>query len=573
MERLQKIISAAGVASRRKAEELITSGLVQVNGQTITELGAKADAEKDHIRVNGKLLKISGHHVYILLNKPKGYVTTLSDPEGRPTIVDLLRGVKQRVYPVGRLDYASEGLLLLTNDGELANALTKTASHVPKTYLVKVSGQPNDAALEQLRAGIELPDRKGLHSRTAPAGIQLVHKAENPWYEVTLIEGRNRQVRAMFEQTGHHVEKLKRVRYGPFTLDVHPGEFRNLTLDEVEQLKAAVQRGAGGTPEAAVRPVVRPRDNAARHLTAELREESAVAKGVPAPPPTFRDKPKRAPKLFGASGAAPGKRPDQAFRKGPRPFAPRPGGARPGAGRFTGGKPASFRANHSRANDSRAIDSRSRDSRPSDFRSASRPRDSRSNDFRKKAPQKASFRGSGGPGASFQARPREGRPGPAPAGNLRKPVWNKGASSRPERPAPRPDWKKPGSASRPGAGTSAKTWGKPANSNFAKPRAFDTGKPDRLETRAPSKDKDRWRNRPGAAAGGPRRDGKAPFWQAADKRRPGKPKPEGDGEQRPSTRRGTAEPRSEVRTSGEKPGERKAGPSKFRKARPNKKRF
>ena len=243
MERLQKIISAAGIASRRKAEEFITSGRVQVNGQTVTELGTKADAEKDHIRVDGKLLKRVDHHVYLLLNKPKGYVTTLSDPEGRPTILDLLHGVKTRVYPVGRLDYASEGLLLLTNDGEIANALTKAASHVPKTYLVKVDGQPNDAAIERLRLGISLPDRKGIQTRTAPAGIQIVHKAENPWYEVTLIEGRNRQVRKMFEETGHHVEKLKRVRYGPFTLDVHPGKFRYLKPEEVERLQAAVQRG------------------------------------------------------------------------------------------------------------------------------------------------------------------------------------------------------------------------------------------------------------------------------------------------------------------------------------------
>src|SRR5882762_2174559 len=174
MERLQKIISAVGVASRRKAEELISSGLVQVNGQTITELGAKADAGKDHIRVNGKLIKFSGHHVYILLNKPKGYVTTLSDPEGRPTIVDLLQGVKQRVYPVGRLDYASEGLLLLTNDGELANALMKAASHVPKTYMVKVAGNPSGEGLSRLREGIYIPSDRGKRVKTAPAKIRVI---------------------------------------------------------------------------------------------------------------------------------------------------------------------------------------------------------------------------------------------------------------------------------------------------------------------------------------------------------------------------------------------------------------
>ena len=154
-ERLQKIIAAAGIASRRKAEELITSGHVQVNGQVVTELGSKADPETDHIRVNGKLLHGGQRHVYLLLNKPKGYVTTMSDPEKRPTVMDLVRGVKERVYPVGRLDYASEGLLLLTNDGELAHGLMKAASHVPKTYVVKVAGT----------------SRRGRHRKAASGGL------------------------------------------------------------------------------------------------------------------------------------------------------------------------------------------------------------------------------------------------------------------------------------------------------------------------------------------------------------------------------------------------------------------
>src|SRR5664279_5310429 len=191
-ERLQKIIAAAGIASRRKAEELITSGLVSVNGQIVTELGSKADIELDHIKVNGKLLKGPERPVYLLLNKPKGYVTTVTDPEGRPTVLDLVRGVGARIYPVGRLDYLSEGLLLLTNDGELAQKLMHASSHVAKTYLVK----------------------------TAPVRIKLVRDAANPWYEVTMVEGRNRQIRRMFEQIEHHVEKIKRVRYGPLVLDL-----------------------------------------------------------------------------------------------------------------------------------------------------------------------------------------------------------------------------------------------------------------------------------------------------------------------------------------------------------------
>ena len=156
-ERLQKIIAAAGIASRRKAEELITGGLVSVNGQIVTELGSKADLEHDHIKVNGKLLSGPERHVYLLLHKPKGYVTTVTDPEGRPTVLDLVRGVGARVYPVGRLDYLSEGLLLLTNDGELAQKLTHASSHVSKTYLVKISGKPAEEQIEKLRRGITLP--------------------------------------------------------------------------------------------------------------------------------------------------------------------------------------------------------------------------------------------------------------------------------------------------------------------------------------------------------------------------------------------------------------------------------
>jgi 23S rRNA pseudouridine2605 synthase len=243
VERLQKIIAAAGVASRRKAEELITSGHVQVNGSVITQLGSKADPETDHIRVNGKLLRASAEkrHVYLLLNKPKGYVTTVSDPEHRPTVMDLVRGIKGRVYPVGRLDYASEGLVLLTNDGELANRLMKAASHVTKTYLVKVAGTPTEEALQKLRSGVSIATDDRKRVRTAPASIHVVKEAANPWYEVTLIEGRNRQIRRMFEAVGHHVEKIKRVRYGPLTLDVPPGEFRSLTLKEIERLKSATK--------------------------------------------------------------------------------------------------------------------------------------------------------------------------------------------------------------------------------------------------------------------------------------------------------------------------------------------
>ena len=245
VERLQKIIAAAGIASRRKAEELITSGLVAVNGRTVTELGSKADPERDHIRVQGKLLQGAQRHVYLLMNKPKGYVTTVRDPENRPTVMELLRGVSARVYPVGRLDYGSEGLLLLTNDGALAHALMKAASHVPKTYLVKVAGTPTEEALARLRTGVSIAVDHRKRVKTAPAKIRAIRETANPWYEVTLIEGKNRQIRRMFEEVGHHVEKIKRVRYGPLQLDVHPGDFRKLTYEEVARLKTLVGLGRG----------------------------------------------------------------------------------------------------------------------------------------------------------------------------------------------------------------------------------------------------------------------------------------------------------------------------------------
>lgn len=247
-ERLQKIIAAAGIASRRKAEELITQGRVTVNGQVVTELGSKADLARDHVKVDGKLLQGSERHIYLLLHKPKGYVTTVSDPEGRPTVMDLVKNVGERIYPLGRLDYNSEGLLLLSNDGDLANYLTQAASNVPKVYLVKVAGSPPEDAVEKLRHGVRIgskPGARGMHAvRTAPAEIKLVKPGENPWYEVTLYEGKNRQIRRMFEEIGHHVEKIKRVRYGPLSLDVEPGEFRELTPGEVAALRRPGSRPA-----------------------------------------------------------------------------------------------------------------------------------------------------------------------------------------------------------------------------------------------------------------------------------------------------------------------------------------
>ncbi len=243
LERLQKILAQAGIASRRHAEEMITEGRVQVNGQVVTELGSKADKNRDHIRVDGKLLQGSERLRYFMLNKPRGYVTTVSDPEGRPTVMDFFKKAPERLYPVGRLDYLSEGLLLMTNDGELANKLTRAASGVEKTYLVKVSGQPTEEQIETLRAGVSIDRGKPGEGRvrTSPARVRQVRIGENPWYEVVLIEGRNRELRKMFEEIGHFVEKIRRVGYGPLVLDQEPGNLRELDPQELNLLRLAAE--------------------------------------------------------------------------------------------------------------------------------------------------------------------------------------------------------------------------------------------------------------------------------------------------------------------------------------------
>ena len=232
-ERLQKILANAGVASRRKAEELIIAGRVSVNGKTVTELGSKADVAVDKVKVDGRVLTAPKHHLYIALNKPKNVVTTVRDPEGRETVMKFFKGMHERIYPVGRLDYASEGLLLLTNDGDFANRLMSPASHVTKTYLVKANGGLTLEQEEQFRHGIPMHGR-----RTAPAGLKLIRKGVNPWYEVRLVEGRQNQIRIMFKHFGRLVEKLKRVKIGFLDLgDLKPGAYRTLTNSEVARFR------------------------------------------------------------------------------------------------------------------------------------------------------------------------------------------------------------------------------------------------------------------------------------------------------------------------------------------------
>lgn len=232
-ERLQKILSRAGVTSRRRAEELIAAGHVQVNGMVVTTLGAKADPERDQISVDGRTIHLAANRRYIVLYKPAGYMTTLKDPQGRPLVTDLLAGVTERLFPVGRLDYNTEGVLLLTNDGEWGNRLAHPRHGVEKEYHVRVRGRVQPGQIGQLASGVMLEE--GI---TAPAVVGVVKESENnTWLSIVIHEGRYRQVRRMCEAVGLSVVRLKRVRYGTISLDgLRPGEWRDLTPAEVNSL-------------------------------------------------------------------------------------------------------------------------------------------------------------------------------------------------------------------------------------------------------------------------------------------------------------------------------------------------
>ncbi|MGD0939619.1 MAG: pseudouridine synthase [Terracidiphilus sp.] len=344
LERLQKILAAAGIASRRSAEALIEQGRVQVNGKVVTVLGTKADAGRDHIRVDGKLLQGPERLRYFVLNKPRGFVTTVKDPEGRPTVMQFFEKMKERLYPVGRLDYMSEGLLVVTNDGDLANRLTKASSGVEKTYLVKVAGQPTEAELDILRGGVAIdrgaPGSAKIH--TSPARIRQVRQGDNPWYEVVLIEGRNRELRKMFEEIGHFVEKIRRTGYGPLVLDQEPGNLRELEPRELELLRKAAE-GKLRTPkakelrrrnaaDAGLLPTVRPKPTSHPRPPAQPMAQPPAATERPA---SYR------PKISGRPG-----RPARPYDKRPyqsdKPFRGDRGGAegfRPAAGRTSAPNP------------------------------------------------------------------------------------------------------------------------------------------------------------------------------------------------------------------------------------------
>ena len=234
MERLQKILSQAGIASRRASEQLMLEGRVTVNGDTIRELGTKADPASDDIRVHGRRIKVAERHVYLLLNKPRGYVTTRSDPQKRPTVIDLLTGVREYIYPVGRLDYDSEGLLILTNDGDLAARLTHPRHGVPRVYEARVLGQPDAHDLSRLAKGVTIDGR-----RTEAANVTSLGPGH---LRITVHEGRNRQVRKMCEAIGHPVTELRRVAIGPIRDGkLKPGRWRELSPKEIESLRRATR--------------------------------------------------------------------------------------------------------------------------------------------------------------------------------------------------------------------------------------------------------------------------------------------------------------------------------------------
>jgi 23S rRNA pseudouridine2605 synthase len=416
LERLQKILAAAGVASRRRAEELIEQGRVQVNGKIVTMLGTKADAARDHIRVDGKLLQGPERLRYFVLNKPRGFVTTVKDPEGRPTVMQFFDKMKERLYPVGRLDYLSEGLLVVTNDGELANRLTKASSGVEKTYLVKVAGQPTEAELDILRGGVSIalgaPGSRQI--RTSPA--------------------RNRELRKMFEEIGHFVEKIRRTGYGPLVLDQEPGNLRELQPEELAALRLTAE-GKLRTPK-----------------SKDLRRRNLLDAGLlPTVLPKPSSRPRQAVPLAKPPVAASRLNPDRPSDYRPKKF----GSARPtrAADSFASGEANKF-FRPARPSAERFRPAAGRTSAPNPIRSFSRTEEERPS--RTGTGSTTSFGFNRPAGRSFD-RP-DSRPAARPAA---RPAWKKDdrttrpparfaegstgeARPAPSRPfSPKPAWKKP----------------------------------------------------------------------------------------------------------------------------------
>jgi 23S rRNA pseudouridine2605 synthase len=280
-ERLQKIIAHAGVSSRREAEAMIREGRVTLNGRVVTELGTRADPDRDHIKVDGKLITKAEPHRYILLYKPKEVMTTVEDPQGRRTVIDLVRGIRERIYPVGRLDFHSEGLVLLTNDGELAFKVSHPTHGSVKTYSVKVRGVPEERLVDKLRRGITIDGK-----RTLPCDIERMRTTGkrddegNSWFEVKLREGRTQQIRKMFQAVGHPVSKLRRVAIGPISdPKLTPGVWRELTKHEVKMLETMKEMKKPAKRRVAASPASRKKPaTAAKRPTAAKRSAAARPK-------------------------------------------------------------------------------------------------------------------------------------------------------------------------------------------------------------------------------------------------------------------------------------------------------
>lgn len=319
LERLQKIIAHAGFASRREAETMIREGRVTVNGRVVTELGTKADAANDHVKVDGKLITRAETHRYILLYKPKEVMTTVEDPQGRKTVIQLIKGVRERIYPVGRLDFHSEGLILLTNDGDLAFKVSHPQHGSVKTYHVKVRGVPEERLVDKLRRGITLDGK-----RTLPCEIERMKTTGrstgrgddegNSWFEVQLREGRTQQIRKMFQAVGHPVSKLRRVAIGPISdPKLTPGDWRELTPREVKML-ATMQEPAKRKPRST--PATRaasPKKTAANASAAKKRgaapaRKSANSRKAAAPRTTSSSRKKTGPRPATPRGSKPAPR-------------------------------------------------------------------------------------------------------------------------------------------------------------------------------------------------------------------------------------------------------------------------
>jgi 23S rRNA pseudouridine2605 synthase len=562
LERLQKILAAAGVASRRKAEEMIEQGRVQLNGKVVTELGTKADAGRDHIRVDGKLLQGAERLRYFVLNKPRGFVTTVKDPEGRPTVMQFFDKMRERLYPVGRLDYMSEGLLLVTNDGELANKLTRASAGVEKTYLVKVAGIPSEDQLDLLRAGVAIEKGKPGSGkvRTSPARIRQVRQGDNPWYEVVLIEGRNRELRKMFEEVGHFVEKIRRVGYGPLILDQEPGNLRELDAQELELLRKAAD-GKLKTPKAKEirrrnmidslppeKPAFKPRGAKPAAGPKDYKPKRSFGRDTPVRSGTGAGK--FAPSKFAAGPAKSGPGKFEPGKSGPPSFQPGP----PQGGRSD--RPAWKKDDRATRPPARFVKGSGGEERPSAGRSqGDRPSTGRT--YGAKPPAGRTF-GNKPAGRTYPARPGGGKPFAGTGrGFPSKPAWKKPEAQqwppykRP--PAPTPE------ATRRPATESIDDPGPKNRSRLQIEPIHDTERPDRARPGRSRPDRPSL-NRPPSGRSGPARPGtgrsssERPFRTEGGLARPfttssGKPRA---GGARPSSKPG-------------KPAERSHGPGTERR--------